>query len=192
MLLGSVSRQVLHHAPCPVAVVRAPLAQRPERIVVGVDGSDSARAALGWALEEGRARQATVVVVHAWNAAIGGLAFVIPLVDVEAMEAAARLLVEQELEAVDTSGLPAVERHIVVDSPAGALLGVAEDATLVVVGKRGRGGFKELLLGSVSDQVTQHAPCPVVVVPRGAGDVSCSRWCCRSSGRRGRSRRGSS
>ena len=78
----------------------------------------------------------------------------------------ARQLVERELEAVDTSGLPApVERHIVVDGPAAAVLGAAKEATLVVVGKRGQGGFKELLLGSVSDQVTQHASCPVIVVP---------------------------
>jgi nucleotide-binding universal stress UspA family protein len=167
LLLGSVSRQVLHHAPCPVAVIHAPLVQRPERIVVGVDGSDVSRAALAWAVEEGRLRHAPVVAVHAWHAAVGGLAYVTPVVDAEALEAAARQLLERELEAVDASGLPApVERLIVIDSPAGAILDAAERATLIVVGKRGQGGFKELLLGSVSDQVTQHASCPVVLIPR--------------------------
>lgn len=168
LLLGSVSRQVLHHAPCPVAVVRPSADGASERIVVGVDGSDVSRAALAWALDEGRARQAQVVAVHAWQAAIGGYGYMAPIVEVETLETAARQLVERELDAVDTSGLPTpVEHHIVVDGGAAAILAAAEGATLVVVGARGRGGFKGLLLGSVSDQITQHATCPVVVVPHG-------------------------
>jgi nucleotide-binding universal stress UspA family protein len=53
----------------------------------------------------------------------------------------------------------------VVALPAEALLKAAADADMLVVGSRGAGGFKRLLMGSVSTQATQHAPCPVVVIP---------------------------
>ena len=54
--------------------------------------------------------------------------------------------------------------------PAEALLGAATDAALIVVGSRGLGGFKRLVMGSVSDQVVHHAACPVMVVHGGAAD----------------------
>ena len=73
-------------------------------------------------------------------------------------------------EATETVGhvAPSVHCEAVVlnGQPAEALLGVSEDADLVVVGSRGRGGFKRLMLGSVSDQVVHHAVCPVLVVHR--------------------------
>ena len=71
-------------------------------------------------------------------------------------------------EAVAAAGIPAgvdVERRTVNDLPARGLLDSAADADLLVVGARGRGGFRGLLLGSVSQQAAQHAPCPVVIVP---------------------------
>ena len=58
-----------------------------------------------------------------------------------------------------------VERVALAEAPAPALLREAEEADLLVVGSRGLGGFKGLLVGSVSQQVTTHAPCPVLVVP---------------------------
>jgi nucleotide-binding universal stress UspA family protein len=63
-----------------------------------------------------------------------------------------------------------VERVVIDDRhPAEALVEVSNDADLLVVGSRGRGGFKQLLLGSVSHAVVLHAVCPVVVVPARRG-----------------------
>jgi len=173
LLLGSVSQQCLAHARCPVAVIRAggaaPEGATMERIVVGVDGSDTSQRAVAWALEEGRLRQAAVQVVHAWHTPhVGGHPFIGAIFDPEPFEDGGRAMLESVLSDVDTSGLPVpVERVLVCGTGATAILESAKGADLVVVGSRGRGGFSGLLLGSVSHQVTHHAACPVVVVPTG-------------------------
>lgn len=137
-----------------------------QRIVVGVDGSENARRALSWAVEEAQLRQAGVEAVHAWElpmyVGFGG-----PVaIDPAPYEEGARALLDEEIAAVPVTGLPAPITEVVVrGSPAWALLEIAKTADLVVVGSRGRGGFAGLLLGSVSQQVAQHAECPVVIVP---------------------------
>jgi nucleotide-binding universal stress UspA family protein len=167
LMLGSVSQQCLHHATIPVAIVRADAAGPrfgPKRIVVGVDGSETSQRALDWALEEGRVRKAGVEVVHAWT--VPPLA--VPLIkDFAPLDEAARDLVEQALARADTSGVSMSISPVVRRGSGGeVLVSLADGADLVVVGSRGLGGFKGLLLGSVSNQVTHHARCPVVVVPR--------------------------
>jgi nucleotide-binding universal stress UspA family protein len=128
------------------------------RIVVGVDGSEEAKRALDWALDEARAHQAVVEVVHAWALPSFGKG--------EAGEAAGRRTMDDTMAAVDTGRLPGPVTRTVVNGPGAAvILQSAEAADLVVLGSRGRGGFKGLLLGSVSDQVAQHARCPVLIVP---------------------------
>jgi nucleotide-binding universal stress UspA family protein len=173
LVLGSISEQCLHHAPCPVAVVRrlgdtaaASLTSgRPERIVVGVDGSDAGGAALHWALAEARLRRATVRLVHAWQPAfVGGDTFLPVPAESRAMEEIAERLLERVAATEDTGELT-IERRAVCSPAPHALVEAAAGASLVVVGSRGRGGFAGLLLGSVSHQVAGHAPCPVVVVP---------------------------
>ena len=138
-------------------------------IVVGVDGSESSQRALAWAVEEGRHRGATVEAVHVWQLPVlMGTPFGTVPVDVDADGAAAQVKLDEIVDAVDASGLPApVERTFTTGSPASRLLEVAaeRDADLVVVGSRGHGGFTGLLLGSVSQQVTHHARCPVVIIP---------------------------
>jgi nucleotide-binding universal stress UspA family protein len=137
-----------------------------QRIVVGVDGSQASLRALRWALDEARRRGATLEVVHAWHVPNAGayLDF-IGYLDVAAFEDDARRVVDQALTAENVAGLSWVEPIIVQDSAARALLDIAKGADLVVVGSRGRGGFTGLLLGSVSQQVAHHTPCPVVIVP---------------------------
>jgi nucleotide-binding universal stress UspA family protein len=140
-----------------------------ETIVVGVDGSPESRAALAWALDEARLRGARVLAVHAWTAP-EAYAFDAPTATMPAMEDALRQVGERVLESAVSETVAAaevdvpVERRVVDAGPAEALLAAAGDAALVVVGSRGRGGFASLLLGSVSNQVAQHAPCPVVIV----------------------------
>jgi len=169
LLLGSVSQQCLHHATCPVAVVRDGDLQsddRIARIVVGIDGSDTAERALAWALGEGRAHQATVEVVHACALPYVEGPYVATAFDSAPIEDAARRTLDTAVDSADTSGLPApVTRTLTVGSAAAGVLHAAQGADLVVVGSRGLGGFKGLVLGSVSYQIVHHAICPVVVVP---------------------------
>jgi nucleotide-binding universal stress UspA family protein len=171
LLLGSVSQHCLHQATVPVAIVRATPerhAGRP-RVVVGVDGSVTAQRALKWAVEEARVRHAVLEVVHAWNPP----ALAAPTVglDETVFDDAAQAIVAEALDQVDTSGLPdPVRRVIKPGTGAQVLVEQAADADLVVVGSRGLGGFKGLLLGSVSQQVAHHAACPVVVLPHEDAD----------------------
>jgi nucleotide-binding universal stress UspA family protein len=172
-LLGSVTRQALHHATIPVAIVRwkesdsDPLENPHGRVVVGVDGSETAARALEWALAEARLRPATLVAVHAWEAPYVG-AEIAPAMayDVVEYQRGAREVIDAAVDSADTSGLSAPVERVVATGGAGpALLDTAADADLLVVGSRGYGGFKGLLLGSTSHHVTHHAPCPVVVIP---------------------------
>jgi len=139
-------------------------------IVVGVDGSEGARVALRFALEEARMRGEKVRAVAAWHvpvAAYGGGAFVPPEPGlVERLGPEARGAVERALsEAGDLAADVEVETVVTEGPPARILLDEARDATMLVVSSRGLGGFRGLLLGSVSQQCSHHAPCPVVIVP---------------------------
>ncbi|MGE3621373.1 MAG: universal stress protein [Acidimicrobiia bacterium] len=136
-----------------------------ETIVVGVDGSDEARAALEWALAEARLRGARVKAVIAWQApAVEGFPYTNPILDPGRFERAAEGLLDEEVAKADPDRVVEVERVVAWSSPSAALLEAAEGAAMVVVGSRGRGGFTGLLLGSVSQQVAHHATCPVVIV----------------------------
>jgi nucleotide-binding universal stress UspA family protein len=140
------------------------------RIVVGVDDSEQAVAALRWALAEGAMRQCTVEVVHVWAAPLSalpfGATFVIP-VDEGEIDATAResvdALVDGQLAEMDTRP-PDVLRTSLPGSAAATLVEVAEGADLLVVGSHGRSRFHRLALGSVATACVNHAPCPVVVV----------------------------
>jgi len=140
-----------------------------ERIVVGVDGSDNSVSALRWAVAEARRRSARLEVVRAWRwtSPVGeGLVAVPPDLPNQIEEAAAVEL-RRQLDQVDTDGVNVDPVVAYGDAPS-VLVDIARDADLLVVGSRGRGGFTGLLLGSVSQQCAQHAPCPVVIVPPGA------------------------
>jgi nucleotide-binding universal stress UspA family protein len=140
------------------------------RVVVGVDDSDQAAAALRWALAEGALRQCTVEVVHSWAAPLSalpfGATFVIP-VDEGEIDAAARTsvdeLVDGALAHMDVRP-PDVLRTILPGAPAATLVEVAQGADLLVVGSHGRTGLSRWVLGSVATACVNHAPCPVVVV----------------------------
>jgi nucleotide-binding universal stress UspA family protein len=156
-VLGSVSRACAHAAPCPVAVVRElPPVDGP--VVVGVDSSEHARRALLRGAEEARLRGVPLHAVHAvyWDPL--GAEMVAPtsaeLVDW------GRHLVETEIELTGVRADPVV----VPGHASDALVRVSAQASLLVVGSRGRNPLAGLLLGSTSDHCTVHAACPTLIV----------------------------
>lgn len=134
------------------------------RIVVGVDGSAGSAAALAWAVEEAKLRDATVEAVRAWSWPIPYAGPGMAGLDPKMLEEGEQALLDEAVDAVDTSGAPVTK--VLVEGPAAQrLLEQARGAELIVVGSRGRGGFAGLLLGSVSQQVVHHAEGPVVIIP---------------------------
>jgi nucleotide-binding universal stress UspA family protein len=136
-----------------------------KHITVGTDGSDNSVAALRWAVHEAEIHGASVDVVYSWNFP--------PVVDplgvsmlptIDDMTASATRLLQRVMEKVETKDI-AVTSRVVQGAPATALLQAAKDTDLLVIGRRGHGGFMGLLLGSVAQHVAHHAPCPVVLVP---------------------------
>ncbi len=138
------------------------------RIVVGVDGSRSSRAALRRAAEEACAHDAVLEIVTAWSFLdqVTGAPFD-PLYGPDSVREQLEQTVDDELP---DGSRPVIELRPENDLPARALLAAAEGAWLVVVGSRGMGGFKGLLLGSVSGHLAHHAPCPVLIVRDHDGD----------------------
>jgi nucleotide-binding universal stress UspA family protein len=134
-------------------------------ITVGMDGSEGASAALRWAASEARLRGAGLRVVHAWSIPAMAYGFVPPVSFEDDLGGAAAGGLDKWLAdaRADLEGLE-VERLTGEGNAAKVLTDAAADAELLVVGSRGLGGFRELLLGSVSHQCAQRAPCPVVII----------------------------
>jgi nucleotide-binding universal stress UspA family protein len=137
-------------------------------IVVGVDGSEASKQALRWAAEEAQLRDAALLVVTVWQYPVFSTmpAFgVLPPAEEMSHEAEAglrELLREEKL--TDRDDLTVLE-SVMQGPPAPSLLEASADADLLVLGSRGHGGFKGLLLGSVSQACVSHSTCPVVIVP---------------------------
>jgi nucleotide-binding universal stress UspA family protein len=140
------------------------------RVVVGVDGSGTATLAVRWAAREATLRGAIVELVSAWEIPATGVGFgyglaPIPEEMLKALEQGADDTVAAAAEVARAEAPDAVIETRAVDGPAvSALLEASKDADMLVVGSRGMGGFRELLLGSVSQQCVHHAACPVVIV----------------------------
>jgi len=137
------------------------------RIVVGVDGSGTSRLAFRWAAQEAVLRHAELDVVFVWNPPENHLVDLGDLPPQQELEAAARQTVEETMQDEGLEGAPDLVVNPVVTqgSAAHVLLEVAEGADLLVVGSRGLGGVRGMLLGSVSMHCVTHAECPVTVVP---------------------------
>jgi nucleotide-binding universal stress UspA family protein len=166
LLLGSVAAGVAAHAHSPVVVVRqsSDAASPAGPVVVGVDGSAPSDAALGFAFEEAGLRGLPLTVVHAWTPPSRRGAR--PLTDDMAELETAEVHQMREWVRRWREKFPHVRvtDRLIAAHPAAALIDLSRDATLLVVGSRGRGGFAGLLLGSVGQQVLHHAHCPVAVV----------------------------
>ena len=141
-----------------------------KQIVVGVDGSESSRAALQWAYDEAAHHGASLTAVASWHPPtlpLGpGYGGQMPPEGYESgPELEARELLEKLTDDLEPRE-PAVDVRISISkgSPAKVLIDMSQGADLIVVGSRGRGGFAGMLLGSVSQHVVAHAACPVVVL----------------------------
>ncbi|MEV4919770.1 universal stress protein [Streptomyces tirandamycinicus] len=161
LLLGSVALQVVGHASSPVVVVNH-VATGHHRVVVGADGSEHSQGALAYAFEQASLRDAQLLAVHAWSHP-GPPALVSAAQDAEAME---------RRQALDEWLAPLREEHpgvevmeqVTDEDPVLALARASDRADLLVVGSRGRGGFRGLALGSVSHHLLQFSQCPLAVV----------------------------
>lgn len=164
-VLGSVSSSVLHHATVPVTVVPEPRLEQdgsPARVLVGVDHSQSSIMALAAAAEQARRRGVILVPVYVHEPVLGDVAGVGTCTpDPAALEEGERRTLQL---AATVAGDADVHAEVVVGHPGATLNMMARPQDLLVVGSRGRGGFKGLLLGSTSTQCAQHATCPVLVV----------------------------
>ncbi|WP_285761078.1 universal stress protein [Nocardiopsis ansamitocini] len=179
VLLGSTGLELAARAACPVTVVTREPRSATGRVVVGVDGSDTAQVAAAWGFTEASARGATVHAVTAYDHASHGVFRTLETPPPgfsgvpergAALEEARRHLSESLAGQRELHPDVAVREKAVSGHPAEVLAAESEKADLLVVGSHGRGGFGGMLLGSISQSVLSHARCPVMVVH--AGDRS--------------------
>jgi nucleotide-binding universal stress UspA family protein len=171
LLAGSVGMQAAGHAHCPVVVVRGTSRSAAAPVVLGVDGSHGARAAADAAFAQARRQRTELLIVHhqpphagrseAEAAAAGHSSH--PLA-VDQFEASTRGVADRYRDVKWRTEVRGGH------SAATALMAAADDcgAGLVVVGSRGVGGFRAMVMGSTSRTLIEHAPCPVTVVPSAA------------------------
>jgi nucleotide-binding universal stress UspA family protein len=160
--IGSVSVAVSAHAHCPVVVVRGdPAPAAP--VVVGVDDSDCARLALAFAFEQAAGRGVPLRVIRAYAFA-AGIWEDRPVVNQTIIEDETRSLHDLVTEWQQKYPDVQVSATFRAEHPADALTAASAGAQLVVVGSRGRGAFRGMLLGSVSQHLLHRSPCTVAVV----------------------------
>ena len=159
LLLGSVSQELVEHSPCPVVVLRGEADPSDGPIVIGLDGSEGAAHALDWVIDLAESIGARIVAVHA------------PILGANnAMMDAARQELEQWCAPIGVRAVPH-ELRIEPGDARTALEHVADEtgAALLVVGTRGLGAVRGLLLGSVAGYVARYSTRPIAVVPHSTG-----------------------
>ena len=158
LLLGSVSQQCVEHSPCPVVVLRGEHDLLNGPIVIGLDGSEGATRALEWAIDLAEATGSGIVAVHAPGAGANN-----------AVLDASRQALERWCAPIEQRAV-SHELRIEPGDARAALEHAAEatGASLLVVGTRGLGAVRGLLLGSVAGDVARYAQRPIAVVPASA------------------------
>jgi nucleotide-binding universal stress UspA family protein len=161
LFIGSTSLAVAMHGHCPVVVVRGDRPPADAPVIVGVDGSPCSLVALRYAVEQAVARSVPLQAVRVWAPPSRPPA----ALDQQTALWAEKTALEETLKQWRRS-FPTLlaSARAVTGSPGRILVEASRDAQLVVVGSRGLGGFRGLLLGSVSQQLLLHSHCPVAVI----------------------------
>ncbi|MFG2331757.1 universal stress protein [Streptomyces sp. NPDC048604] len=161
---GSLVVPVTATAQCPVVVVgdAEHVTQETPYLVVGVDGSESSRAALAWAVEEADLRRCAVRAIAVWQPPVFSLRS-----DDTLFHAERRLLSESTAGWAEKYPDVRLTHEVPTGSPVETLADAAEHALAVVVGRRGRGGYSGMRVGSVVRGLLHRAHCPVITVPAG-------------------------
>lgn len=160
-LLGSVPRNGARRGACPVIVVRGRRRPHLRRIVVGIDSSNAAAAALDWAIAEAECHESELLLVHAWRRpCVAG-----PSVRAADLDRAdAQCVLDLAIRHCEKRTNLPVSGDLIEGEAAAVLTAASSHADLLAVGSRGRSGFKTLLFGSVASFVAGHAGCPVAVI----------------------------
>lgn len=134
-------------------------------IVVGVDGHETGRRALDWALREAQVRGCPVHVVHAWT--FDPMADYFTETSSQQVHQASLTMLRREVEQAtkDMTGIPSIIHNSVEGDPTHVLPELAHGAVMLVVGRHRGGLVREALLGSVSSVCIRQSSCPVVVIP---------------------------
>ncbi len=164
LLLGSVPAQVSAHAVCPVLLSRGRTGASGD-LLLGVDGSPASNAAVGVAFEEASLRGCRIEAVHAWLGPVDEDGTTPLRHDKNATrDGEERLLAEALAGWQEKFPGVAVRRRLVHGRARQTLIDASRQSQLIVVGARGRGGLRGLVLGSVSQAVLHHADCPTLIV----------------------------
>ncbi len=137
-------------------------------IVVGIDGSGHSQRALEWAIKEAALRHTSLTVLTVDQAVAGfwggTLHYAQDETRTEKAQEAAQAEVDKTLATLSDHP-ESVTVKAIHGLPAEELINASADADMVVIGSRGGGGFSQMVMGSVANQVVHHAHCPVVVIP---------------------------
>lgn len=139
-----------------------------KKIVVGVDGSPASLQAVTWAAHEAKLRGSEIEILHSWSMpfVVDPMAMMPMMFPMEEMVASANKIVAAAAAIVaSVDSKIRVATRIERGAASEHLIIAGKSADLLVVGSRGHGGFAGLLLGSVAQQVANHASCPMVIVP---------------------------
>ncbi len=171
LLAGSTAVALARHGHCPLAVIHGPIgeqaAARQGPVVVGVDGSPTSEAAVALAFEEASLRNLDLVAVHTWIDFSSDYSYAYArqfITDWEEIETEERELLAQRLAGWQEKYPDVtVKRVVTADRPVRHLLEQASHAPLLVVGSRGRGAISGALLGTTSQALIYHSPCPLLI-----------------------------
>ncbi|MFF5933678.1 universal stress protein [Streptomyces sp. NPDC012508] len=179
---SSVVVPLTARADCPVVVVRAPehSAVHPPTLVVGVDGSESSRAAVAFAVEEASVREARLRVVWVWPRS-----FLAHDDEEKGLVERRRLLTESVAGWAERYPDVAISEEVLRGHPVEQLALASQESLALIVGRRGRGGYSGMRLGSTVHGLLHRAMCPVITVPlpQREGRVGDPAWADRSRSR---------